>query len=296
MTWLSEFRQHLIEQDRGDNTVKAYCRDLDLYARWFEQANGQEFQPSLLNAPDLREYRRHLLEDQKASGLTWNRKRASIKGFAVWALLNGHLRSDPLFGVNPVAVEDPLPKAFSPEEYRRIRRQLDIMVNAPRTDGWRVQAIRDRAALALMFYCGVRSGEVVKLDVSDLLLRDKSGELKIRQGKGRKDAALKVNEEARFALREWIAIHPGTTGLFPGKGTERISQRQIERRFKAICLLAGVQGHPHQARHWMIDHAINDLKLPLPTVQKMARHKRGETTLGYARATDAQVAAAVEML
>lgn len=296
MNYLSEFEQHLIGQDRSENTVKAYCRDIELYVRWFEKANNQAFEPQLLNAPDLREYRRHLLDDEKLDGKTWKRRRASIKVFAIWAALNGHLQGDPLSGVNPVPVEDPLPLAFSPEEFRRVRRQMDIMVNSARTHAWRLQAIRDRAALALMFYCGARSGEVVKLDVSDLLLKDKSGQLKIRQGKGRKDAVVKVNGEARLALREWLAVHPGTVGLFPGKGTARISQRQIERRFKDICLEAGIDGWPHRARHWMISRAVNDLHSPLPIVQRLARHKRGETTMRYAAATDAQVEALVESL
>ena len=297
MTWLSDFRQHLIDQDRGENTVKAYCRDLELYARWFEQANNQAFQPSMLNAPDLREYRRHLLEEEQVMATTWNRHRASLKVFAIWAALNGHLQGDPLSGVNPAFIEDPLPKALSAEEFRRLRRQLDIMVNGARTDVWGKQAIRDRAALALMLYCGLRSGEVVKLNISDLLLRDKSGEVRIRQGKGRKDATVKVNNEARSALREWIAVHPGTDSLFPGKSTERISQRQIERRVKAIGQLAGLDDMwPHRARHWMITRGLNELHIPLPVMQKLARHKRGETTMRYAVATDEQVALAVERL
>lgn len=293
--WISEFRQYLIDQDRGDNTVKAYCRDLDLYARWFEEMNGQLFEPSLLNAPDLREYRRHLLDDDQVMATTWNRHRASLKVFALWAAQNGHLQGDPLAGVNPAPVEDPLPKALSAEEFRRLRRQLDIMVNAKRTDVWHAQALRDRAALALMLYCGLRSGEVVKLNVSDLLLRDKSGEVRIRQGKGRKDAVVKINNEARSALREWLAIHPGTESLLPGKATARISQRQIERRVKEIGQLAGLDDMwPHRARHWMITRGLNELNIPLPIMQKMARHKRGETTMRYAVATDEQVALAVE--
>jgi integrase/recombinase XerC len=297
MIWALDFKQYLIEQDRGENTVKAYCRDLELYARWFEQANHQVFEPSLLNAPDLREYRRHLLEDQQVTASTWNRHRASLKIFALWSALNGHLQGDPLSGVNPAAIEEPLPKALSPEEFRRLRRQLDIIVNGARTDQWGRQAIRDRAALALMLYCGLRSGEVVKLNVSDLLLKDKSGEVRIRQGKGRKDAMVKVNNEARTALREWLAVHPGTDSLFPGKSTNRISQRQVERRVKAIGQLAGLdEMWPHRARHWMITRGLNELHIPLPIMQKMARHKRGETTMRYATATDAQVADAVERL
>lgn len=297
MNWLFEFQTYLEEQDRSENTVMSYCRDVELYARWFEQMNGEAFEPRLLNAPDLREYRRYLLEEEKAMATTWNRRRASLKVFAMWAAQNGWLHGDPLAGVNPAQVEEPLPKALTPEEFRKLRRQMDIDVNTARTEQWRRQAIRDRAYLSLMLYCLLRSGEVVKLDVQDLLLRDKSGEVQIRQGKGRKDAVVKVGSEARSALKEWLAIHPGTVSLFPGKSSDRISQRQIERRVKEIGLAAGLDDMwPHRARHWGITRGLNELMLPLPVVQKMARHKRGDTTLNYARATDEQLTLAAERL
>jgi site-specific recombinase XerD len=294
---LTEFRKYLTDQDRSPNTINAYCKDIDQYIRWFEHENKQDFHPPLLNAPDLREYRRHLLEEDQVKATTWNRHRASLKVFAMWAAQKGWVQGDPLNSVNPVAIEDPLPKALSPEEFRRLRRQMEIEVNSARTETWRKQALRDRAMMSLMLYCGLRSGEVVKLDVSDLLLRDKSGEARVRQGKGRKDATVKVPSEARLALRQWLAVHPGGHSLFPGKDTERISQRQIERRVKALGAASGLDDvWPHRARHWMITRALNELGLPLPVVQKMARHKRGDTTMRYAAATDQQVAAAAEML
>lgn len=297
MSWLNDFHTHLVNQDRSENTVSAYCRDVTLFAEWFQAMNHQPFEPKLLNAPDLREYRRFLLDEQHISGATWNRRRASIKVFAIWAGTMGWLYGDPMLGVNPVHIEDPLPKALSPEEFRKLRRQMDIEVNTARTDPWRRQAIRDRAALSLMLYCLLRSGEVVKLDVQDLLLREKSGEVRIRQGKGRKDAVVKIGSEARSALKEWLAIHPGTASLFPGKASERISRRQIERRVKEIGLAAGLDDMwPHRARHWGITRGLNELGVPLAIMQKMARHKRGDTTMRYAVATESQLSEVAERL
>lgn len=297
MDWLSEFRTYLVDQDRSENTVSAYCRDVELYARWFEAVNNESFEPRLLNAPDLREYRRHLLDDKKVMNTTWDRHRASVKVLAIWAAQNGWIHGDPLAGVNPAPIDEPLPKALTQEEFRKLRRQMDIEVNTARTDQWRCQAIRDRAFLSLMLYCLLRSGEVVKLDVQDLLLKDKSGEVRIRQGKGRKDGTVKVGSEARSALKEWLAIHPGTVSLFPGKSSDRISQRQVERRVKEIGLAAGLDDMwPHRARHWGISRGLNELGIPLPIMQKMARHKRGDTTMRYAVATDEQLAQAAERL
>jgi site-specific recombinase XerD len=289
--WISEFRQYLIDQDRGENTVKAYCRDLNLYARWFEEMNSQAFEPSLLNAPDLREYRRHLLDDEKMKGSTWNRRRASFKAFSMWAIFNGHIHTDPMHGVNAVKGDRRVPLALSETEYRALRREMDHMVNSAKTPKKKIQAIRDRAALAFGLYAGVRSGEVVKLEVSDLLLRVKSGEMQIRQGKGRTDAELDIPDELRHALKPWMDIHPGTSKVFP------ISQREIERRAKAIGKAAGIDRMWfHRTRHTMISRALNVLEIPLPIVQAAARHVRGETTMMYATATRTQVLDALNRL
>lgn len=296
MNWKSDFENYLVNQDRSQNTVAAYCRDVTLYADWFQQMNAQAFEPQLLNAPDLREYRRFLLDECHVQATTWNRRRASLKVFAMWSARQGLIQGDPFTGVNPAQVEEPLPKALSPEDFRRLRRQMDIDVNTARTEQWRWQAIRDRAYLSLMLYGLLRSGEVVKLNVSDLLLKDKSGEVRIRQGKGRKDATVKLGNEARTNLKAWLAIHPGGDALFPGKGSGRISQRQVERRVKEIGLAAGLDDMwAHRARHWGITYLLNEKGLPLPIVQKMARHKRGDTTMRYAVATDEQMAQAAEM-
>jgi site-specific recombinase XerD len=291
MNWLSSFRQHLIDQDRGDNTVKAYCRDLELYARWFEQANNQVFEPSLLCAPDLREYRRYLLDDEKVKGSTWNRRRASFKAFSMWAIFSGHIHTDPLHGVNAVKGTRRVPLALGEAEYRALRREMDHMVNSARTPKKKIQAIRDRAALAFGLYAGIRSGEVVKLEISDLLLRDKSGEMQIRQGKGRTDADLDIPIELRHALKPWLEIHPGTPKLFP------ITQRELERRAKAIGKSAGIDNMWfHRTRHTMISQMLNKHNIPLPIVQAAARHVRGETTMMYATATRTQVLDALNRL
>ena len=291
MTWIDDFAKHLIEEDRGDNTVKAYCRDLELYARWFEQANNQAFEPSLFCAPDLREYRRYLLDDQKMKGATWNRRRASFKAFSMWAIFNGHIHTDPLHGVNAVKNTKRVPLALGEAEYRALRREMDHMINSARTPKKKQQAIRDRAALAFGLYAGIRSGEVVKLEISDLLLRDKSGEMRIRQGKGRTDAELDIPNELRHALSAWMEIHPGTAKLFP------ITQRELQRRAKAIGKAAGIDKMWfHRTRHTMISRMLNVLEVPLPIVQGAARHVRGETTMLYATATRTQVLDALNRL
>lgn len=297
MTYLTAFSSHLEAQDRSNNTIEAYTRDIALYATWFEEQNHQAFQPSFLCAPDLREYRRYLFEEQQLDGDSWNRKRASFKAFAVFCAQQGWIHGDPLIGVNRVPPKEQPPKALTHNEWLAVRRLLDHHVNSPRTERKRNDAIRDRAMLSLGYYCLLRSSEVVKLDVSDLLLKEKSGEIRIRQAKGRKDATVKTGLEVRTALNAWLSVHPGTISLFPSERSDRISQRRVEEIANQIGVEACIPDlWFHRFRHTAISHGLNEMEIPLPIMQGLARHKDGRTTMRYAKATDQQLADAAERL
>lgn len=298
MDHLKEFRNYLIEQGRSENTVNAYCRDIELYARWFEQANHRTFEPSLLVAPDLREYRTHSLDVERVSAVTWNRRRASLKVFSGWAHGQGLITGDPLIGVEPMAIEELPPYWLTAKEFRDFRRQLDIEVNTARTEAWKQRAIRDRAMAALMLYAGLRSSEVVALQTGDIEIREKSGAVRIRHGKGDKSAEQKIGREARLALQEWMIVRSDRIILFPGdKQEEPITTRQLERRLKAIAERAGIQDFwPHRLRHVYIRQLLVEKHVPLPWVQKLARHSRMTTTARYGQAGNEDLALAVEDL
>ncbi len=300
MSWRNEYEAYLIDSGRSAKTVEAYCRDVDLYARWFRQVNDEPFAPRLLCGPDLREYRTYSLDVERVSAATWNRRLASLKVFAAWSQMRGYIVNDPMRGVLPEEQVELPPYWLSPEEFRRLRRQLEINVNTARTEAWRRQAIRDRAMIALMLYAGLRVSEVVRLTPDDLLLRLRSGYVQVR-GKGGKQARIELGREARRALTAWLEIRPGGAALFVGKGTERLSTRQVERRVRAVGQAAGIDDlRPHRLRHTFIRRlAVNDdgsPKHPGGWVRDMARHSRSTTTERYYQASRDDRQAMVENL
>lgn len=54
-------RDHLTAEGKTPNTIRAYSRDLRLFARWFETTNGKSLTPQGITPIDLRQYRSHLL-------------------------------------------------------------------------------------------------------------------------------------------------------------------------------------------------------------------------------------------
>ena len=297
MNWQPDFRSHLTAEGRSVHTVEAYLSDLEQYARWFEGLNNTAFAPGLLNAPDLREYRAHCLA-QGVSPATWNRKRASLKVFSSWCQGQGWVAGDPLQGVKPAKVQELPPYWLTAEEFRRFRRQLDIDVNTARTAAWRRQAIRNRAMAALIMYCGLRPGEVVNLRASELLLKERSGAVEIRAGKGGKFAALPVGAEARQAVSAWVELCGAGDGpLFTGKGSRQITTRQVERALKQVADRAGLdEFHPHRLRHTFVRRLLVEKHEPEHRVQDLARHASFRTTKRYGQDGWDDMARAVEGL
>lgn len=294
MTWQSDFKLYLIEQGRSARTIEAYGRMLDQYSIWFEQLRGKPFEPSMFVAPDLREYRTLKVQTEKAA--TWNLRLAAFKAFAMFAALNGWIHTNPLQGVLSREQDIPAPKALNAQEFRDLRSEMDVQINGARTECMRSQNIRNRAIIALMAYGLLRSGEIVALNKNDIILNERSGDVHIHHGKGDKEAIVPLGREVRLALAEWIAVHPGTESLFPGKGSERISQREVQRLAKTIGNKIEIDLWPHRLRHTGITRLIYEKGIALPIVQKIARHARGETTLRYAGPTNEQLRLAAETL
>ncbi len=93
---------------------------------------------------------------------------------------------------------------------------------------------RDRAIICLMFYCGLRSVSVHHADIGDLEERE-GREVLWSWGKARdgKDDYNPLPVPAENALREWLAVRPGsTTGplftdLNKGPAGRRMSKNAI---------------------------------------------------------------------
>jgi len=86
---LQRFIKHLRSHHRSERTIKSYCSDLKLFAKWFYETNRKELPPKSITLIDLKEYKRYLLEDRGFKPATVNRRLASISAFCKWAQEQG---------------------------------------------------------------------------------------------------------------------------------------------------------------------------------------------------------------
>jgi integrase/recombinase XerD len=267
--------RHYLRAERGmaDNTVQAYGRDLDRFAKWCALVRFDGYA-----APTLKDLARYLafLHDEQLAVPSVARHLVSLKMF--YRFLKLEEKAD-------AAAVDLL---ASPKLWERIPEVLpptavDELLKAPQA-GDRF-FLRDRAILETLYATGCRASEVVGLKMQDVYLD--AGFLKCF-GKGSKQRVVPLGRPAIAALRAYLA--DGRTAE-PVDGPEHVfvskSGRPLDRIFlwglvKKYCKRAGLPAStsPHTLRHSFATHVLAG-GADLRSVQEMLGHASISTTQHY---------------
>lgn len=156
---------------------------------------------------------------------------------------------------------------------------------------------RPLALVATMTYAGLRVGELAALDVDDVALTERTGQLSVRYGKGGAPRTLPVSGALRGALRDWLDERPGDRHegpLWPtAKG--RMAVRTIQDSVGRIGRSVGVDAHPHTLRH-TFGRRLHEAGVPLPDAQVLMGHRSIATTAGYGNASRLDLERAVDRI
>jgi integrase/recombinase XerD len=127
--------------------------------------------------------------------------------------------------------------------------------------------IRDKAMLAMLFKTGMRRGELITLDVSDIDLVENV--IRLKPTAKRSNRTLFMDDEAAYLLRRWLRVREGVnrkkeTALFLSSWGYRISRNDVYRAVTEAAKSAGfhnpdsdrLEDHfsPHACRHWFCTH------------------------------------------
>jgi len=281
------------------NTLLANRRDVEVFARWYADFTGREFTPDQMDGWTLGQYQAWTRGVAKKSAGTWNRYVASLSVFVEWAQAAGYLAGevDPLECIYQVKEVKKAPRWLGNGEFHDLMRALEQGVHGANTVLRKEQALETRAMAALMVFAGLRVGEVVGLELDDIQLREKGekgregkGCVRVRSGKGDKDAEVQLNTDAARMVRPWVELcrQRGKMRLF------ELTTRAVEVRFAELGREAGVEDlTPHRLRHTCCKRMV-DAGVPLSTVRVIMRHEKIETTAAYAEPGEEDLQEAVE--
>ena len=193
------------------------------------------------------------------------------------------LISDPVKRIRLPKPPRPLPRVI-PDQNEAIR------IIETRT-GEDLAAHRDRAILELLYSTGLRRGEAVNLNVSDLDLV--GGYVWVREGKGKKDRVVPLGKIACSRLQVYLdAVRPSYLrdqeqgALFLHCRGERLSGQGIYHVVRKAVARAKLSPKitPHSLRHAAATHMLKN-GAPIRYLQEFLGHSSVETTQVYTRIT-----------
>jgi integrase/recombinase XerC len=272
---LSSYLDYLrVQRHASSHTVRAYEHDL---AHWIQDLEKSSEIQSLadlglkLEASHLRSYLAGLYDTHEKSTLC--RRLSAIRSFIRYLRTQEWISRDVGVLVPTPKSQRNLPRFLKVEEAIELVESPDLSTLLGR---------RDRALFEVLYGCGLRVGEAVRLNFSDIDLKE--GWVRI-MGKGEKERMAPLGQPAIQALKAYFLdrTYPFLDGpVFINFLGTRLSARSVARILaKHLVRIASAQSlSPHGLRHSFATHLLA-AGADLRTIQELLGHARLSTTQRY---------------
>ncbi len=256
---------HAIERYLGAagisaSTRRAYASDLRDFVEWYGERPIEDVDVRVLAdyTADLGRARR----GQKLAPATIARRLSAVR-----ALVR--------FSLGPARVPETTFKARAARRLPDAPKldEIDALLETLGADGGPL-ALRNRALVELVYSAGLRSAEVVGLDLGDV--DHEQERIHVRLGKGAKERVIPLGEEAAH----WVAryLREARPGL--ARGAEEAVFLSVRGRRLDTSTLRRLAAHPHRFRHAFATHLLEG-GADLRVIQELLGHSSLSTTQAY---------------
>ncbi len=224
---------------------------------------------------DMRSYLSQYQEWNGCSKVTVDNVRRNLSSFFSWLEEENYILKSPMRRIHKIKTNQQVKEIISDEDIERLRDNCSCK--------------RDLAMIDLLYSTGIRVGELVNLDISDI---DFEARECIVFGKGGKERKVYFDAKAKLHLQEYVQSRcDDNSALFVTLDApfDRLKISGVEIRIRSLGRNTNLSRiHPHKFRRTMATRAI-DKGMPIEQVQKILGHSQIDTTMQYAMVNQSNV-------
>ena len=296
---IMRFKEQMEAEGFTERSVEDYLEWLKYFVKYLQGTDVESL--SDISRDTIHQYQMFLYNVKKKDGNplslgTQLCRLSIIRTFFRFLLRRGYLLYDPADSLELPRKEKVLPRTImSKKEVFKLLSQPDC--DTP-------LGLRDKTILEVLYSTGIRNSELTGLAVFDIDISNQ--ELRVRQGKGRKDRALPLGGIAARYLDEYIRVaRPHFIGMRdkyvlnkPGQNRDKLERENsllffsyIGKKLSRTVLSSMVRHYarkakltkrttPHGIRHTFATHMLRG-KASIRHIQEMLGHACLETTQLY---------------
>lgn len=270
--YLSKFLEAKKMEGCSERTIKYYKVTV-------EQLLGKIVRP--IRRVTTEEMRKYLVDYQKINNCgktTVDNIRRNISSFFSWLEEEDYILKSPMRRIHKIRAEKLVKNVITDEDIEKLR------------DG--CTCLRDVAMIDLLYSTGIRVGELVRLNRSDINFSEREC---VVLGKGDKERKVYFDAKSKVHLINYLNTRKDDNpALFVSldKPNDRLKISGVEIRLRQLGRKLNLDRvYPHKFRRSMATRAI-DKGMPIEQVQKILGHSQIDTTMQYAIVNQNNVKAA----
>lgn len=279
---IKSFSDYLrLEQSLSDNTLNAYCHDIELFRQHLED-NGNSLSITDITHNNIEDFLAKLY-DLGISSSSQARILSGLKSFYRYLLQEKICEENPTLLVGFPSIGRHIPEVLSYEEIVKMLEVIDLSQQFGH---------RNKAIIEVMYGCGLRVSEVISLNISDIYVKDEFVRI---IGKGDKERLVPIGKKPLKELMLYTRgerLHQDIKPKFSDKvfisarGTS-LTRQSVFLLVKSLAEKAGVKKtiSPHTLRHSFATHLLEG-GADLRAVQQMLGHSSISTTEIYTHVSD----------
>ncbi|WP_337489389.1 site-specific tyrosine recombinase/integron integrase [[Ruminococcus] torques] len=221
-----------------------------------------------MTTDEIRGYLAEYQQRNNCSKVTVDNVRRNISSFFSWLEEEDYILKSPMKRIHKIKTKQPVKEIISDEMIERLRDNC--------------KCVRDLAMIDLLYSTGIRVGELVGLNISDINFEEREC---VVYGKGDKERKVYFDAKAKLHLQNYIeGRQDNNPALFITLDApyDRLKISGVEIRVRELGRKLQMDKiHPHKFQRTMATRAI-DKGMPIEQVQKILGHSQIDTTMQYA--------------